>query len=725
MAGSKLSSRLYFRQAARVTVVALLLGLLFSLIQILVDFRNERNSMDRTVTQVLAMLRTPATQAAFSLSGYLASGVVDSLLEYQPIYSAAIYSETGSMLAGKSRARQGSRLGWLAELMTAGKGEYTLPLYAENLHLPVGKLVVRIDAASIAGNFLTRAGLTLLFGFLKNIVLALAVSVVFYFTLSRPLLRLSQALADSADAQDPPRELSAADYGDSEMGELLAAANGFMERQVAARTEALRLQNDELKRLSAAVQAAQLEAERASRAKSDFLANMSHELRTPLNAILGYAQILLREQWLDERQGKALDTIARSGEHLLMLVNDVLDLAKIEAGKFVLNPAPTDLPASIQVLGDIIRVKAEEKNLAFRCELPDGLPRMVMVDDKRLRQILLNLLSNAVKFTTRGDVTLRLRLAALLQGRVRLGFEVQDTGVGMTAGELAGLFQRFEQAGDAYRRAEGSGLGLAISRQLVEQMGGQLEVESTPGAGSLFRFELNLPLPDAPLAEPADEGTIVGYTGARRKILVVDDIAANRAMLADLLRGLGFDTEEACNGQEGLQQALQARPDLIVTDVAMPLQDGLQMARQIKQSPELAGVPVILVSASVSEQDPDVCLKSGGAAFLPKPIDQPLLLQHIGRCLQLDWVKAAARPGSLPAVPDGAEWIVPPPPELFTLHELALCGSMREIRAEARRLAALDERYRAFAARLERLACNYQSRAILELVEKSLSGDPA
>jgi len=245
---------------------------------------------------------------------------------------------------------------------------------------------------------------------------------------------------------------------------------------------------------------ARLAAEAASRAKSDFLARMSHELRTPLNAILGYAELLRRDK-LSEAQAAGLATIAHSGAHLLNLINDLLDLAKIEANKFEPRPAPVDLTPVLRGVADIIRPSVEKKGLSLGCQVPPGLP-VVWADEKRLRQVLLNLLSNAAKFTDRGRVSLTVTLLVREPAAVCLGFEVRDTGVGLTAEELEALFRPFEQMGETSRRAGGTGLGLAISRELVRQMGSDIHVESESGAGSRFWFELCLPLGDSGAAPP-------------------------------------------------------------------------------------------------------------------------------------------------------------------------------------------------------------------------------
>ena len=453
-------------------------------------------------------------------------------------------------------------------------------------------------------------------------------------------------------------------------------------------------------------------AEAANRAKSAFLANMSHELRTPLNGILGYAQILQRDAMLGERQLEGVNVIRKSGEHLLTLINDVLDLAKIEAGKMELYPVDIPLSRFVQTIAEIVGVKATQKRLELVCDLAPDLPQWVRADEKRLRQVLLNLLSNAVKFTDSGHVTLRVRFAP----PARLCFEVHDSGVGIAADQLETIFAPFEQTGDTQRRLAGTGLGLAISRQYVRLMGGEIQVESQPGQGSTFRFEVEAQPVQAATATAASR-TVTGYAGPRKKVLVVDDIAENRAVVIDLLTPLGFEVAEATNGREGLEMTQRLRPDLILMDIAMPELDGLAATRCLRQLEAFREVPILALSASVSASDSEQSLVAGMNAFLPKPVDADKLLEQMARLLQLEWAYASAQ-AEAEAPPEAGPIVAPPTEEMEVLHRLAKLGNMREIMAQADQLAKLDERYRPFANQLSALARDYQSKAVLRLVEE-------
>ncbi|HUG23458.1 PAS domain S-box protein [Piscinibacter sp.] len=386
-------------------------------------------------------------------------------------------------------------------------------------------------------------------------------------------------------------------------------------------------------------------AEVANRAKSAFLAKMSHELRTPLNAILGYAQLLKLDRVPPARRATGLDTIEQSGHHLLTLINDILDLSRIEAGKLEPELGQVHLPSFLRVVADIVRVKAEQKNLLFRFETPAQLPEVVRADEKRLRQVLLNLLSNAVKFTDSGEVGLRVQ-AAPDRHACLLRFEVRDTGIGIAPESMPRLFRPFEQIGDASRRAGGTGLGLTISRELVRAMGGDITVDSAPGAGSRFTFELLLPILDSQTADAPRQRRITGYRGPRKKVLVVDDVAENRALVVDFLTALDFTLDEAADGEAGIERAEHGKPDLILMDNVMPVMSGLEATRRLRERPAFAAMPIIAISASASQNDRDRSFAAGVDAFLHKPIDFDDLLRQMGTLLQLSWVQVEENGGS-------------------------------------------------------------------------------
>jgi CheY-like chemotaxis protein len=367
---------------------------------------------------------------------------------------------------------------------------------------------------------------------------------------------------------------------------------------------------------------------------------MSHELRTPLNAVLGYAQLLQLDPTLAERQLRGISIIRTSGEHLLALINDLLDLAKHDAGKLALCPGEMQLAECLRITCDIIRVKAEEARLGFVVDVAPDVPETVIADETRLRQVLLNLLSNAVKFTERGEVVLRVRAVRGGAQRATLRFEVRDTGVGLNEDQLEKIFCPFEQVGDVRRRNIGSGLGLAISQQLVRLMGGDIQVTSQPGRGAVFSFELELQVVRAAIGGPPTQRPVTGYEGPRKRILIVDDMPANRLVLWDMLRPLGFEIDEAADGQQALAQARASVPDLVLMDLEMPVMGGAQAMALMRETASLVDVRIIAVSATANADAVRIGPGFEADAFLAKPLDRERLLCEVAVQLGLKWTTA-------------------------------------------------------------------------------------
>ncbi|MGR9012974.1 MAG: PAS domain S-box protein [Gammaproteobacteria bacterium] len=456
------------------------------------------------------------------------------------------------------------------------------------------------------------------------------------------------------------------------------------------------------------------EAERLAQLRSEFMARMSHELRTPLNGIMGYAQILLGESRGNERHRVMLKVIQQSGEYLLNLINDILDFAKIEAGKQELSLGDILLPRFLRNLAGIIAIKAEQKGLAFVYDIAVDVPAGIRADEKRLRQVLLNLLSNAVKYSERGQISLT--VTVLEPGRLR--FEVQDSGIGIDAGQLETIFHAFEQAGDRQYRTGGTGLGLPISRELVRMMGSDIHVISQIGEGSTFWFDLDIPVVELRDNIVGAEQPIIGYRGSRRRVLVVDDVNENRALLIDALSGLGFETFEAANGRACLDNVGTQMPDLILLDRVMSEMDGLETVRRLRRLPGFGKTPIIAVSAATDIAE---AMKAGVTVFLAKPIDMKRLMAQLAALLKLDWIYELSETEGPQQLGFNGPLVTPPLEEMSILHRLALEGSMRDIIRQVGHLEELDPRYSPFAAQLRALAQGYQSKAILDLVERYIN----
>ncbi|MEZ4430411.1 MAG: GAF domain-containing protein, partial [Nannocystaceae bacterium] len=471
----------------------------------------------------------------------------------------------------------------------------------------------------------------------------------------------------------------------------------------------------ELNRAKEAADIARGAAEAANREKSNFLARMSHELRTPLNGILGYAQILERDAALSTGQRDAIGVIRRSGEHLLALINDILDLSKIENRKYELHPTDFSLHETLQNLAEIFRVRAGLKNITFTQKALNLIPPVVRGDEQRLRQVLMNLLGNAIKFTDEGGVTFTIER---LDDEV-IRFQVEDTGVGIAREDMELIFEPFTQVGGLDRQAEGTGLGLAISRELVEIMGGELRVRSQLGVGSAFWFDVHLPVVEA-LDELSDPQArpVTGYMGRPRRIVVADDVWENRSTLVHMLAPLGFEMHEAVDGRDALEKCKELRPDLMLLDLRMPNVDGFTALRELRADPATAGIKVLIISASAYDIDRQQSLDAGGDGFLAKPFRLAQLLELLGAQLGLRWVRKGEASEPLPAAAEAGE--APPPPlALVTaLRELARRGDVQTIQAKARELELEEPQHAAFASEVTQLARGFKLKELRRLLDE-------
>ena len=481
-----------------------------------------------------------------------------------------------------------------------------------------------------------------------------------------------------------------------------------LEELVRARTTALEQEIHERKQIEQALQAARDAAEAANRAKSVFLANMSHELRTPLNAILGFAQLMVRETQLSVRQQEYLGIINRSGAHLLALINEVLDMSKIEAGHAVLESRSFDLQVMLKSIAEMMQGRAQAKRLRFVVTPTPDVPQYITTDERKLRQVLINLLGNAVKFTTAGEIALRVARCqgeALQDGQTRraviLRFEIEDTGAGIAPDELDHIFEPFAQAPSASQISEGTGLGLAISRQFVRLMGGEITVTSELGRGSLFRFTIQVAAADMAAAIPQPRRRVVGLAAGQPayRILIVEDHEFNRALLRTLLQHVGFAVRTAQNGQEAVDFAVSWQPHLIWMDMRLPIMDGYEATRRIRHeelsmrnlasdTSACSHIPIIALTASVFEDNRAQVLAAGCDDFLRKPFEEHEIFAMLAKYLDVQYiydveaVAAAALPETVPAAL---------PPDVLTALPPALRDDLVEaiVQLDRKRIAAV------------------------------------
>jgi signal transduction histidine kinase/CheY-like chemotaxis protein len=472
-------------------------------------------------------------------------------------------------------------------------------------------------------------------------------------------------------------------------------------------------------------------AECANQTKSEFLANMSHELRTPLNAILGFSQLMNREELLTKQQQENIGIINRSGEHLLSLINEVLDLAKIESGKMILHPVDFDLYLLLDLIEEMLSLRAESKGIELIFERSKELPRYIKTDDKKLRQVLINLLGNAIKFTASGSVTLRVELAGQSSSEpnsqsTKIDFEIEDTGAGIAPEEMDSLFEAFTQTRAGKASQQGTGLGLPIAKTFVQLMGGKIQVNSQLGKGSSFEFDIQVELSEAGKVQKSTATQkVIGLepNQPEYRILVVDDRWENRQLLLKLLQPIGFATREASNGQEAIEAWQQWQPNLIWMDMRMPVMNGYEATRQIKSHPQGKATTIVALTASTLEEEKAVVLAAGCDDFVRKPFREEIIFSKTAQYLGARYIYAQSQTlknSQAEGVDKLTTTALAAMPEQW-LRELAEAAALINQQLIAQLLKQIPEDHQALATAIQNEVDNFDFDRVMNLAQAAIN----
>lgn len=764
--------RLSVRLAWYTVLWALLLGLVLNLVQVTFDYFNASRNMDQDIQALMEISHSPASQIAYNIDTRLAEELLEGLLRHPAIVKASIVDPEGKVLADRERQLPRSPYRWLSDMLFGMERSYRNELEVAQLSdIELGSLRIDVDTYHYGTTFLRRASQTLLSGFATSLILSVILLVMFYLVLTKPLFRVIRALAQ-VDTEEPEkvRLPTPPNHADDEIGQLVRITNQHLDtidgnlqklrqaegqlkdyneqlaQTVEARTREISDKNEALQRSNRALIDAKEDAVSRAHARADFLASMSHEIRTPLNGLLGMLSLTMEED-MPAAQRNRLEIAHLAGQNLLRLLNDILDISKVEAGKLDLERITFSLRELVEESATLLSEQARRKGIAVVTQIAPDLPEQLVGDPTRLRQIINNLLSNGIKFTPHGEVRLSVDFK---HGIARI--KVRDTGIGLSEEDKQKIFAPFSQANtDTTRRFGGTGLGLTLCRQLVERMQGRITVESRENQGTTFLVQIPLEKPPGPtpppmhprfqncrvalrvpetnphlqplldqlqywgmaLVDAADDGPVDAcildagtatsgdvkacpgtpvYFGELPRsrwpdasaplqialplvlrqlaevlslalrpqpqpqtaaplpqaskaptlsVLLVEDNRVNQIVASGMLKKLGHEVELADNGERALVALQQRSYDVVLMDVQMPVMDGFEATRYIRETLKLEQVPIIAVTANVMQGDREACLAAGMNDYITKPYSLEAL-----RTKLTEWAPASAKASS-------------------------------------------------------------------------------
>jgi signal transduction histidine kinase/DNA-binding response OmpR family regulator len=609
--------------------------------------------LDRQTEHATALANSIATSSSGWLAARDYSGlqeIIDAQGRYPDLRFAMILAPQGQVLAHSDRTLVGK---YLQDFQETDLHKTDTRILSHNAQLvdvitsvvlagfDIGWVRVGLGQETTAQRLKAITQIGILQAFVAILIGSIAVAIMGWRVTHR--LYAIQSVADAIQTGERAQRVQL--QGQDEAAKLSNAFDAMLDNLVERERE-LQRHRDHLSELveerTVDLIKAKDAAEAANRAKSVFLANMSHELRTPLNAVLGFSQLMNNAPDVTREQSKNLDIITHSGEHLLNLINNVLDISKIESGRVELEECHIDLQQMLQELKSLMYVRAAEKGLAFNLEQSPDLPRHIRVDGGKLRQVLINLIGNAIKYTVHGSVKLNAVLHSQLDSeRVKLQFEVADIGPGIRAADRERIFSPFVQLGDRPPTEAGTGLGLAICKQHIELMKGQIGVTSESSEGTVFHFEIPvmlLPSEETPAAPT--RGRVLGQAEGEPvyRLLIVEDQRENRLLLRQLLDPLGFELREVVNGKEAVELCEQWRPHLIFMDIRIPVMDGLQATHRIKANKAGEQTHIVALTAHALEEERKEILAAGCDDFTRKPYTYPEILDALSRHLGVRFI---------------------------------------------------------------------------------------